>query len=193
MQTEALKKIVLDIKTLKTETQTIELKAATKGCPTRLFDTLSSFSNQDEGGILIFGIDETDDYAIKGVYDAQDLQKKVTEQCKQMEPSIRALFTVCEIDGKTVVSAEIPGVDISERPVFYKGVGRIKGSYVRVGESDEPMSEYEIYSYEAFRKRTRDDIRTVEHGKLNMIDEKRMKDYLNAVKSERRNLADNVS
>ena len=159
MQTEALKKIVLDIKTLKTETQTIELKTATKGCPTRLFDTLSSFSNQDEGGILIFGIDETDDYAIKGVYDAQDLQKKVTEQCKQMEPSIRALFTVCEIDGKTVVSAEIPGVDISERPVFYKGVGRIKGSYVRVGESDEPMSEYEIYSYEAFRKRTRDDIR----------------------------------
>ena len=193
MQTEALKKIVLDIKTLKTETQTIELKAATKGCPTRLFDTLSSFSNQDEGGILIFGIDETDDYAIKGVYDAQDLQKKVTEQCKQMEPSIRALFTVCEIDGKTVVSAEIPGVDISERPVFYKGVGRIKGSYVRVGESDEPMSEYEIYSYEAFRKRTRDDIRTVEHGKLSMIDEKRMADYLNAVKSERRNLADNVS
>lgn len=71
MQTEALKKIVLDIKTLKTETQTIELKAAAQGCPTRLFDTLSSFSNQDEGGIIIFGVDEADNYAIKGVYDAQ--------------------------------------------------------------------------------------------------------------------------
>lgn len=80
MQTEALKKIVLDIKALKTETQTIELKAAIQGCPTRLFDTLSSFSNQDEGGIIIFGVDEKDNYAIKGVYDAQDLQKKVTEQ-----------------------------------------------------------------------------------------------------------------
>ena len=110
-----------------------------------------------------------------------------------MEPSVRALFTVCDIDGKTVVSAEIPGVDISERPVFYKGVGRIKGSYVRVGESDEPMSEYEIYSYEAFRKRIRDDIRTVDNAKLKMIDEKRMSDYLTAVKSERRNLADNVT
>ena len=193
MQNEALKKMVLDIKTMKTETQTIELKTAAQGCPTRLFDTLSSFSNQDEGGIIIFGVDEADNYAIKGVYDAQDLQKKVTEQCKQMEPSVRALFTVCEIDGKTVVSAEIPGVDISERPVFYKGVGRIKGSYVRVGESDELMSEYEIYSYEAFRKRTRDDIRIVDNAKLNMIDEKRMNDYLNAVKSERKNLADNVS
>lgn len=192
MQTEALKKIVLNIKNLKTEMQTIELKAAVQGCPTRLFDTLSSFSNQDEGGIIIFGIDESDDYAIKGVYDAQDLQRKVTEQCKQMQPFVRALFTVCEIDGNTIVSAEIPGVDISERPVFYKGVGRIKGAYVRVGESDEPMSEYEIYSYEAFRKRIRDDIRTVEHGKWNMIDEKRLDDYLVAVRSERKNLADNV-
>ena len=62
---------------MKSETQTIELKAAVQGCPTRLFDTLSSFSNQDDGGIIIFGIDETDNYVIKGVYDVQDLQKKL--------------------------------------------------------------------------------------------------------------------
>lgn len=54
------------------------------------------------------------------------------------------------------------------------------------------MSEYEIYSYEAFRKRIRDDIRTVDNGKLSMINEKRMEDYLAAVKSERKNLIDNV-
>jgi len=158
-----------------------------------LFDTLSSFSNQDEGGVIIFGVDESDDYAIKGVYNPQDLQKKVTEQCKQMEPSVRALFTVCEINDKTIVSAEIPGVDISKRPVFYKGVGRIKGSYVRVGESDEPMSEYEIYSYEAFRNRTRDDIRVVEGASLKLINKERMNQYLEAVRNERKNLYDNVS
>ena len=193
MQTETLKKMVLDIKKIKAETQNIELKAAEKGCPTRLFDTLSAFSNQDDGGVMIFGIDEAEGYAVKGVYDAQDLQKKVTEQCKQMEPSVRALFTICDIEGKTIVSAEIPGVDISERPVFYKGVGRIKGSYIRVGESDEPMSEYEIYSYEAFRKRIRDDVRVVENAKFNMIDKNRMERYFSAVRSERKNLAENVS
>ncbi len=37
MQADELKKIVLRIKNMKTETQNIELKAATKGCPTRLF------------------------------------------------------------------------------------------------------------------------------------------------------------
>ena len=193
MQAETLKKLINDVITKKAESQTIEIKSAEHGCPTRLFDTLSSFSNQDDGGIIIFGIDEKDNFAIKGVYDAQDLQKKVTEQCKQMEPAVRALFTMCEIGEKILVSAEIPGVDVSDRPVFYKGVGRIKGSYIRVGESDEPMSEYEIYSYEAFRKRIRDDIRIVEGAKIQHFDEKRMAEYLSRVKSERRNLADNVS
>ena len=193
MQAETLKKLINDVITKKAESQTIEIKSAEHGCPTRLFDTLSSFSNQDDGGIIIFGIDEKDNFAIKGVYDAQDLQKKVTEQCKQMEPTVRALFTMCEIGEKILVSAEIPGVDVSDRPVFYKGVGRIKGSYIRVGESDEPMSEYEIYSYEAFRKRIRDDIRVVEGAKIQLFDEKRMAEYLSRVKSERKNLADNVS
>lgn len=133
MQTEALRELVINIQDKKCESQNIEVKAAEKGCPTRLFDTLSSFSNQDEGGIIVFGLDERNNFAVKGVYDAQDLQKKVTEQCKQMEPSVRALFTICEVGGKIIVSAEIPGMDISERPVFYKGVGRVKGSYVRVG------------------------------------------------------------
>ena len=91
-----------------------------------LSTAICSFSNQDEGGIILFGIDEERGYTVNGVYDPQDLRKKVTEQCKQMQPPVRALFTACEIDGVTVVSAEIPGVDIADRPVFYKGVGRVK-------------------------------------------------------------------
>lgn len=192
MQAEELLKLVTEIKRQKTEKQNVELKAANKGCPSRLYDTLSSFSNQDSGGVILFGIDENSDYEIVGVYDPQDLQKKVTEQCKQMEPMVRALFTVCEIDEKVIVSAEIPGVDISERPVFYKGVGRIRGSYVRVGESDEPMSEYEVYSYDAFRKRTRDDIRIVEGARMNLFHKERLAKYLAAVKQERKNLAAHV-
>ena len=193
MQAEELKQLISKIQSQKTESQTIELKSAEHGCPTKLYDTLSAFSNQDEGGILIFGIDEKSGYKINGVYDAQDLQKKVTEQCKQMEPAVRALFTICEVDNKIVVSAEIPSVDISERPVFYKGVGRIKGSYVRVGESDEPMNEYEVYSYEAFRKRIRDDLRTVGEIKAKFLDKERLAKYLTAVKHERKNLAEHLS
>ena len=65
MQAEELKELVADIQKLKTEKQTIELKLANHGCPTKLFDTLSSFANQDDGGIIIFGVDENDDYKAK--------------------------------------------------------------------------------------------------------------------------------
>lgn len=193
MQDTELLELVRKIQSFNCEFQTIEVKTANQGCPKKLYDTLSSFSNQDDGGIIVFGLSEKDDFAVLGVYDVQDLQKKVTEQCKEMEPMVRALFSVCEIDGKMVVSAEIPGTDISERPVFYKGAGRMRGSYIRVGESDEPMSEYEIYSYEAFRKRIRDDIRVVSNVKLSLFDTEKLNEYISAVKSERINLANNVS
>ncbi|MBR0104213.1 MAG: DNA helicase [Firmicutes bacterium] len=55
------------------------------------------------------------------------------------------------------------------------------------------MSEYEIYSYEAFRQRKQDDIRIVENAGLRFFNEQRLADYLSAVKTERKNLADNVS
>ncbi|MCL1803182.1 MAG: putative DNA binding domain-containing protein [Eubacteriaceae bacterium] len=162
MQSDELISLVKMIKEHKCEIQEIDIKSAEKGCPQWLYNTLSSFSNQDNGGVIVFGIAEDKDYKTVGVYDAQDLQKKVTEKCKQMEPTVRPLFTVAAFEGKSVVSAEIPGVDITERPVFYKGSGRLKGSYVRVGESDEQMSEYEIYSYEAYRRKTCDELRILD-------------------------------
>ena len=50
----------------------------------------------------------------------------------------------------------------SERPVYYRGAGRIRGAFIRSGEADEPMSEYEIYAMEAFKRRIHDDIRTMD-------------------------------
>lgn len=193
MQDTELQELVGKIQNFNCEFQTIEVKSANLGCPKRLYDTLSAFSNQDKGGIIVFGLEESSDFSAVGVYDVQNLQKKITEQCKEMEPPVRALFTVCEVDGKNIVSAEIPSADISERPVFYKGAGRVRGSYIRVGEANEPMSEYEIYSYEAFRKRIRDDIRTVSNAKLSLFDLDRLNNYISSVKSERKNLAENVS
>ena len=61
MTVEELKEQLKIVQQLKCETQNLELKTAEKGCPKRLYDTLSSFSNQDEGGIIIFGVDESKD------------------------------------------------------------------------------------------------------------------------------------
>ena len=193
MQEETLRQLISDIERQKTEKQTLELKAAQYGFPHKIYDTISSFSNQDDGGIIIFGISESDGYSVTGVYDAKDVQKKVMESCEQMSPVVRPVLTVCEVNGKLVVSAEIPGVEIIQRPVYYAGVGKVKGSYIRVGDADKPMTPFEVYSYEAFKKRIQDDVRTVDQARLRLFDQKRMEEYLRAVKRERSNLAKNVS
>ena len=121
MITEELVEKLELIQKIKCETQTLELKSAEHGCPKRLYDSLSSFSNQDEGGIIIFGIDEKQNFKEVGVYDPQDIQKKINEQCLQMEPIVRPLLTVIEKNGRFFVSAEIPGIDLVDRPCHYKG------------------------------------------------------------------------
>ena len=77
MTTEELLEKLNEIQKRRCETRTLEIKAAKEGCPRHLYDTLSAFSNQDDGGTIIFGIDEENNYDPCGVYDPQDLQKKI--------------------------------------------------------------------------------------------------------------------
>ncbi len=189
MTTEELMEKLELIQKMKCETSTLEIKSAEQGCPQRLYDTLSSFSNQDDGGIIIFGVDEKHGYKEVGVYDPQDIQKKINEQCLQMEPVVRPLLTVLEKNNKFFVSAEIPSADITDRPVFYQGKGRMKGSYTRVGDSDEPMTEYEVYSYEAYRKKYQDDIRTIDRVSFAALDQKLLEQYIELLKKGKPRLA----
>lgn len=178
MTSEELIQLAQWILEKKAETQTLEIKSAQDGCPRRLYDTLSSFSNQDQGGILFFGIDESQDFALVGVYDLQKLQKGIVEQCEQMDPIVRAVFTVAEIDGKDICAAEIPGIDLSRRPCFYRGAGRLKGAYLRIGDADKTMTEYELYSFEAFRRHLHDDERVVPRALLEDLVPEKLNLYL---------------
>lgn len=181
--------LIRRIRERKCEEQTVEVKAARKGCPEKLYDTISAFSNQNAGGVFVFGLDESEDFKEVGVYDAQDLQKKVMEYCEQMTPVVRPVFTVCGDESRVFVSAEIPPVDLAERPCYKTARGRVNGSYIRVGDADKPMTEYEVYSYEAFRRKYRDDIRPVGRGTLASLDNVKVAEYLARKRNERPNLA----
>lgn len=161
MLEKELIELAKNIQMTKAEGQTIEVKAATVDCPKNLYDTLSSFSNQDQGGIVVFGLDEKQDFLATGVYDVQDLQKTVTEQCNQMHPPVRAVFTHAIFNGVNICSTEIPSVDYILRPCYYSGLGKYKGSYLRVGDADIPMTDYELYKYEAYKEHTHDDERPI--------------------------------
>lgn len=178
MLSEELLILIKKIQEIKAESQTVEVKSAHNGCPKRLYDTLSSFSNQDGGGIIVFGLDEKQGFEAVGVYDLQDLQKSVTEQCNQMEPAVRGVFTFAEYEDKNICALEVPSAELVERPCYYKGAGKVKGSYIRVGDADLPMTDYEIYSYESYKKHVHDDEREVERIDLSYMDREILDKYI---------------
>ena len=189
---QGLINLINSIKTAKTEDNYLELKSAKGGAP-NICSTLSSFSNQNGGGKIIFGINEKDDFEICGVKDANALRLNIQKQCKEMNPNVDAIISSATIDGKIVVCAEIPGVDIYERPVYYRGSGIVNGSYKRVGDRDERMSPYEVYSYEAYKKRIKDDERIVEGVDETLINKELVKEYLNKIKKDRPNFQKTMS
>ena len=57
MLSKDLIELIKQIRKNGSEDNRIEIKKAAGGCP-KIYDTLSSFSNQSGGGIIIFGIDQ---------------------------------------------------------------------------------------------------------------------------------------
>jgi ATP-dependent DNA helicase RecG len=106
-----------------------------------------------------------------------------------MEPVIRPLFTAAAIAGKTVVSMEIAETDISRRPCFYQGGGRLNGSYIRAGDADRKMTEYEVYSFEAWRKKIQDELRLVEHAAMDDLSTGGLEEFMLHLRRLKPNLA----
>ena len=59
-----------------TETDQLEAKTAKIDFPKKCYDTISAFSNKC-GGIIIFGLNENNNFIEQDVYDVNDLQKQI--------------------------------------------------------------------------------------------------------------------
>ncbi len=187
MQVEEFKQLIQTIDRTKSESTTLELKKAQLGAPEKIYDTLSAFANT-KGGIIVYGIDEANSFAHVGVYDINDLQRKVSEQCLQMQPEVHAIFTPLDYEGKKFLAVEIPECDQNLKPCFYKGKGRLTGSYLRIGDQDVQMNEYEIYNLEAFKNKTCDELRIIDVAVGKPIETVKLQEYLLKIKMNRPNL-----
>lgn len=187
MQEQELITLIRKVLERKTETSNIEFKSAKNGAPEKLYDCFSSFSNT-AGGIILFGIDEKAGYTVCGVQNPDIIEKRIVEQAKEMEPVVRPLISMCTYEGKTVLAAEIAEMDSISKPCYYTGKGKSKGSYVRIGDADLPMTEYEIYSYDAFKYKTEDELRTSRRIDDSLIDQIQLDGFIAKAVSVKPNL-----
>lgn len=180
--------VIEDVLAKRCEQQTVEVKSAHEGSP-KVYDTLSSFSNQQDGGVIVFGIDERDNYRVVGVFDAQQLQKDIVEQGKEMTPEVRPAFDVCERDGAIIVVAHIASTPMSHRPVYRTTAGMTKGSYVRSGDQDLHMTPTELYEITAFKDGLRNDIDVPAVSDRSMLEADKVDSFVLRAKDDRPHMA----
>jgi len=186
MTPDELRELVAEVRRRRSEFDNVEVKSARGGTPKRLYEALSAFANRPGGGVLLFGLDENADFSIVGVGNSHRLQEEITNLTSSgMEPALRPAFAVCEIEGETVVTAEIDEVGVSQKPCFYKTAGLPKGAYLRVGNTNRQMTDYEVFGFLSSRGQPQHDEELVPDATVSDLDGGLVEEYLGRLRSTR--------
>ena len=143
------------------------------------------------GGVILFGVEERKiknktTFIPVGVYDTNDLQKYITNLCsKEFEPIIRPEINIIELEDKKIVAVGIDALIQRSKPCYYKPKGLHNGSYIRVGDRDDNMSEYEIYKCISYRDNVKDDLRPVLNASIKDFDEKLLDRFITNAKLDK--------
>ncbi|HEY3309047.1 MAG TPA: ATP-binding protein [Desulfuromonadaceae bacterium] len=186
MTREELQQLITEVQQSQCELADIEVKSAHGGTPQRLYEPLSAFANRTEGGVILFGLDESRNFEIVGVGNAHRLQEEISHLAwTDMEPQIHPEFTVELFDGKTVVALEVSPVPADKRPCHYKTAGLQKGSYIRVGNTNRSMTDYEIFGYVSAQSQPTFDEEPIKEAALEDLDKEKLNFFLERIRKNR--------
>lgn len=188
MTREDLHQLVAEVQRRQSELDSVEVKSARGGTPRRLYEPMSAFANRAGGGVLLFGLNEESNFSIVGVGNAHRLQEELTHLASaDMEPALRPQFQIDEFDGKTVLAAEIEEVSATQKPCFTKTAGLPKGAYLRVGNTNRQMTEYEVFGFLSGRGQPTHDEDIVPNATLKDLDNRLLDEYLDKMRQARPN------
>lgn len=118
------------------------------------------------------------------------MQKQITALCtNSIEPKIRPEFLPITYNNKTLLAVKISEIPQNQKPCYNKNAGMHKGSYIRIGDSDEPMTEYEIYSLQSYKDGIQEDLRPIKRATLEDLDKEKINTFLEKTKKEKPNFA----
>ncbi len=126
----------------------LEVKRAQKGLSQHLYETISAFANQSEGGVIVLGMDESERFALTGVENVQGVLTELTDLAGKMESPLSLDIQVIDIDQKSIIVAEVPECDFQYKPCYYKPAGMQSGSFLRVGNQSRHLTPYEIFTFQ---------------------------------------------
>lgn len=148
----------------------VEAKASRSELPKSVGETLSSFSN-DAGGILLLGVAEREGFRAVGVLEPVRMRDALADLCSQgMEPPVRAEIEIVSVEGVDLVVALVPEVAPNQKPCHVKKAGLYLGSYTRAGDGDRHLTQFEVGLLLAGRGQPQEDLERVCEARLEDLD-----------------------
>lgn len=157
MDSDDLARIVTELRLAGADTHSVEVKAAAGKLPKSVPETLSAFSN-GSGGTLILGLDEKAGFRPAAGFDAVSARDALARSCADdIFPPVRSVIDILPFEGASVVVTEVPEISPLTKPAYVRGRGEFQGSFVRGGDGDRKLSDYEVGLLHANRGQPRDD------------------------------------
>ncbi len=155
MDTEGLNRLVAELRSVRADTHSVEVKSAVGKLPKSLAETLSAFSNS-AGGTVILGLDEGTGFRPAPGFDAVKTRDALARACADdIHPPVRTVIDILPFEGAQVVVAEVPEISPLSKPAYVRGRGEYQGSFIKGG--DRKLSDYEVALLHANRGQPRAD------------------------------------
>lgn len=188
MEENELIQFIVEIQRGEFEDSRLEVKRAHKGIPKQIYETLSAFANQSDGGIIVLGMDESQNFTLTGVENVQTVMTELTDVASKMEPPLSLDIQVVDVNNLSLMVVEVPECDFRYKPCFYKPAGMQSGAYLRVGNQNRRMTPYEIHSFINGRGQPVFDREQVKSATIEDLDHNLLRNYLDRIQKTRNNI-----
>ena len=144
MDAEELETVIRQLKSSRSDNQSIEAKESVGKMPSTIAETISAFAN-GSGGIIVLGLSEKNDFDPAKGFDARRIADALSQTCSdKLSPPVRADITILEYKDANVVVASIDEIPPRDKPCYVINKGMYRGSFIRSFDGDRKLSPYEI-------------------------------------------------
>ena len=175
---------LLESLTLLDENERIEAKRA-QDVGKSLLETICAFANEPgmDGGWLLLGVAPDEQalfpgYAVEGVTDPDKLSADIASQCASVfNMPLRVDIRTESLEGKPVIVVSVPEAAPQAKPIYFKSTGLPRGTFRRIGSTDQRCTEDDLEALYASRQHESFDAGLVAGAELDDLDEKVIADY----------------
>lgn len=161
--------LIENMRKIGSDTQQCEVKESVQQLPKSLPETLSAFANR-AGGIVILGLSEKNGFKPTKGFDAKKIFTAMMNIGDALTPVCRLDVEILPFEGAHIVVARVPEIAFREKPCYVTRQGMYLGSYIRTGDGDRRLTEYEVDRLKETHLNPKFDIECVPNADITDLD-----------------------